>query len=249
MPLKSLLRIVLVCAFGCLAPACPAGPPFDTDDPGTPEHHHFEVNIGYFSSQIRGSEAQAFPGFDIGYGYSNNIQFAVAFSGLSLREAGEKRIDGLGDTELEAKWRFLEETRHGPQAALAYGIKVPTASRARSLGTGIVDHTLVLAVQKSFGRSALTTNLGVEIPGDRDSRPHGMYGLLYTFQATEHLTVGAEVFGSTSAAPGEREEFAWSLGLSYAFAPDRAFFLSLGRSTQGFSDLNVAAGVQFDFGK
>jgi hypothetical protein len=54
-----------------------AGPPFDVDDPGTPERRHYELNLSIQSAQVKGSEMQLLPHFDLGYGYTNNLQFGV----------------------------------------------------------------------------------------------------------------------------------------------------------------------------
>lgn len=226
-----------------------AGPPYDVADPETPERHHIELNVGYLSGQKRGSETQEFPSFDFNYGYLNNLQLTLGVTGISTRSNGAGRTAGQGDIVTEVKWRFLEEIKVRPQFALDYALKIPTASRSRGLGTGCVDQQLLFIGQKAFKRSTLFGNVGVNLVGDKGSRDSLLYGLAYTYQLTEYLSVGAEAYGNTSAASGQNAEFAWGLGLTYNFAPDRALLLKAGRSAQGFSDLNVYAGIQFNFGK
>jgi Putative MetA-pathway of phenol degradation len=235
--------------FCCLAAPALAGPPYDVADPETPERHRIELNVGYLSSHARGSETQEFPGFDFNYGYLNNLQLTLGVTCISTRNGGSGRTAGLGDVLPEIKWRFLQETKHRPQFALDYTIKLPTASRSRGLGTGGADHALIFTGQKAFERFTLFGNIGYNILGDRSGRDNVLYGLVLTYQVTERLSAGAEVYGNTSAATGERAELAWGLGLTYNFAPDRALMLKAAHSVQGLSDLNVYAGVQFNFGK
>ena len=246
--------LVLMCwffmgVFGVAATPVVAGPPYDVADPETPEKHRIELNIGYLSSQARGAETQEFPSFDFNYGYLNNLQLTLGVTGVSMRRSGIGRAAGLGDILPEIKWRFQEETKFRPQLALDYALKIPTASRSRGLGTGYVDHALLLIGQKSFGRATLFGNVGCNIVGDKDSRNSLLYGVVYTYQLAQRLSVGVEAYGNTSAAAGERAEFAGGVGLTYNFAPDRALLLKAGRSVQGFSSLNVYAGVQLNFGK
>ena len=225
-----------------------AGPPYNVEDAQTTEPNHIELNIGMCSNQACGSETQAVPNLDLGYGYTNNLAFALNLGGVSARTSGARRAVGFGDIETGVKWRFREETRRLPQFALEYGLKIPTASRSCGLGTGNFDHTLLLTASKSFGRSTFFGNIGGNFLGDCNSHNNLLYGLAYTVQLTEHLNIGAELYGNTSAASGERDELAWGVGATYNFAPDRVLLLKVGRSVQGFSDLNIYAGVQFIFG-
>jgi hypothetical protein len=228
------------------APAL-AGPPYVTDDSGTPELHHYELNVGYESDQVKGSETQRFPDFDLNYGYLNNVQLTLGFGGVSVRDSGKGRTAGFGDIAPEVKWRFQEETKRRPQLGLEYVLTIPTASRSRGLGSGSFDHTLMFIIQKSYGRSTLVGNLGGVLSGAADSRNNLVYNLFYSFQLTEKLVIGAELYGNTSEAVGQRDELAWGVGITYNFTPDRALLLKAGRSEHGLSDLNVYAGVQLLF--
>src|SRR5262245_33042202 len=125
--MRTILRIVLTMILVGVALPGWAGPPYDVDDPGTPEFRHFELNLGFISSQLKGSEEQEFPGIDLNYGYRNNVQLTLGLSGISSRNSGTGRIAGIGDSALELKWRFQEENKKTPQVALHYIMKVPTA--------------------------------------------------------------------------------------------------------------------------
>ena len=240
------LMIFTLC---CLGQTAQAGPPYAVNDPETPERHWIELNIGYLSSHGRGYEIQEYPSIDINYSYLNNLQLTLAVTGVSIRESGAKRKPSFADVWTEVKWRFQEEKKNRPQLALDYAIKLPTAGRSQGLGTGNVDHTMLLIGQKAIGRLTIFGNVGINIVGNHDGRNNALYGIVCDYQLTEHLDVGAEVYGNTSAAVGERAELAWGLGLTYRFAPDRALLLKAGRSVQGFSDLDIYAGVQFNLGK
>lgn len=237
----------LAALFLFLPLACIAGPPFSVDDPGTTERRHFNLYMIYQSSQSRAGEFQSFPNFSLGYGLTNNIELDLGFGGVSLRGTGTGRVAGFSDTLASVKWRFKEETRHAPQIALGYQLKIPTADVQRGLGSGAADHTLWLCASKSYGRATLFGNAGYNFLGGSSGKNNLFYGAGITVQATGTLIVGADLYGNSAAAPGARDELAWGLGAQWNFAPDRSLLLHAGRSERGFSDLNIYAGVSFTF--
>src|SRR5437763_2328809 len=68
---------------------------------------------------------------------------------LSLGLAGT-RATGAGDTQLGVQAVLQHEARSRPGVAVAYYVKLPTASAARGLGTGRVDHSLLALVSKKI---------------------------------------------------------------------------------------------------
>ncbi len=245
--MKRFTQIALIMALGCLGMPVLAGPPFNVDDPGTVELHHYQLTAAYISSQSSAGEQQAFPNLSLGYGLTNNIELDLGLGANSVRNTGMPRVAGFGDTTLGFKWRFQEENKRKPQLALGYQIKVPTADVDRGLGSGTVDNSFWLTGAKSYGRWVAFTNVGYNFLGGRSGENNLFYGLGLTYQLTEKLVVGAQVYGNTAAAPGTKSELAWGVGMTYNWAPDRALLVGLGRSEQGFSDLNVYAGLQFTF--
>ena len=232
---------------GCLA--APSQAQYNVVDPGTSERHRFDLNVAYISSQNKYGEQQTLPGALLTYGYSSKLGIGVGFGLNSIRPSGSPRIGGFGDITPGFKWRFQEETKKRPQIALGYQLKIPTADAGRGLGSGTLDNTILLTGAKSFGRWVAFSNVGYNFLGGRDGRNNVFLGAGVTYQLTETLVVGAQVYGNSASAPGAKDELAWGAGLRYNFAPDRSFKLMLGKSDRGYSDLNVYAGLAFTFGK
>lgn len=57
---------------------------------------------------------------------------------------------GFGDNWLGAQWRLYKQTPRVPSLAVGYAAKIPTASAAKGLGTGEVDHALTFLASKDF---------------------------------------------------------------------------------------------------
>lgn len=55
---------------------------------------------------------------------------------------------GFGDNWLGPQVRIYKQTRHVPSIAVSYAVKIPSASAARGLGSGRVDHEVTLLFSK-----------------------------------------------------------------------------------------------------
>ncbi|MGI4788176.1 MAG: transporter [Janthinobacterium lividum] len=225
-----------------------AGTPFNVDDPGTAEPHHVQLDLAAITGQVRGSESDVLPSVSFGYGATDTVELDLGLSAGSIRNSGSDRVSGLGDTTAGVKWRFQEETASRPQLAVSGQIKFPTASRSRGLGSGRYDYTPGLSLGKSFGKYAFCAGAGYNFVGDPDAKNNTYYGVCLTYQTTEKTTVGAQIYGNTAAASGQRDELAYGIGATCNYQPNQSLQVMVGRSMHGFSDLNVYAGLEFDFG-
>ncbi len=231
-----------------------AGAPFNVDDPGTVELHHVQITLAAQAGQVRGSEqlpgseSDVLPGVSFGYGVTDTVELDLGLSAGSIRNSGSARVSGLGDTTASVKWRFQQETASRPQLAVTGQIKLPTASRSQGLGSGRFDSTPGFCLGKSFGKYAFCAGAGYNFVGDPDAKNNAYYGACLTYQTTEKITLGAQVYGSTAAASGQRDELAYGVGATCNYRPNQALQVMVGRSVHGFSDLNVYVGLSFDFG-
>ncbi len=91
------------------------------------------------------------------------------------------RTTGLGDTNLEATWKFME-----PEAArqidLTGRVKLPTADESRGLGTGEFDYYVQVDVSQRINTLVVFGNLGWQFLGDSaryqlDDGPYATVGL------------------------------------------------------------------------
>ena len=224
-----------------------AGVPYNVDDPGTTEPLATQVNIQYMSSQLRGSETQAFPSVGITYGVNNNTEADLSFGAASTRQSGTKRATDWSDTLVGVRWRFQEETKSRPQVGLAYFLKLPTASPSLGLGSGVADHQVYTMAAKSFGPYMVMADAGYNFVGSNTGKSNCLCGCAVTRQVSPTLNLGAQLYGNSATAPGAPGEFAWGVGGTYNYAPDRTFLVGAGRSMRGFSDCNVYVGWMLTF--
>jgi hypothetical protein len=68
------------------------------------------------------------------------------------------RETGIGDTRVGVQIVALKDTEAHPALAFAYYAKLPSASAAKGLGTGRVDHKIILLLSKKFGETDVDFN-------------------------------------------------------------------------------------------
>lgn len=68
------------------------------------------------------------------------------------------RATGIGDTWLGAKGVAVGDAERHPALAVAYWVKLPTASERDGLGTGRVDHRAVLLASRKLGKTDIDLN-------------------------------------------------------------------------------------------
>jgi hypothetical protein len=89
------------------------GPPFITDDPGTPGNHHWEINAGWIASHNPGNAYYQVPDFDINYGWGDRIQLKYELPIAVATDPDNTTRVGLGESLLGIKWRPYEYHRAG----------------------------------------------------------------------------------------------------------------------------------------
>jgi hypothetical protein len=71
---------------------------------------------------------------------------------------GGFRTTGAGDTQLGVQVVLQHEAESRPGVAVAYYVKLPTASASEGLGTGRVDHNFFALVSRKFGETVFDFN-------------------------------------------------------------------------------------------
>ena len=87
-----------------------AGPPFVTDDPETVEYQHWEFYLSSIASRLPGDLSGSAPLFELNYGVLPNVQLHLIAPLAYDAPSGGTTHYGMGDLELGAKIRFVEES-------------------------------------------------------------------------------------------------------------------------------------------
>jgi hypothetical protein len=117
---------------------------------------------------------------------------------ISQSLPGGPRATGFGDMQLGIQGVLEHEKESRPGIAVAYYVKLPTASSSKGLGTGRVDHNFVALVSKKFGQNVVDFNAiyllaGSAIERGRASSAQG--AIAFTHNLSRRAGVQGEVSG------------------------------------------------------
>jgi hypothetical protein len=109
-----LFVLLLVSAFASAAMArAQGGPPFITDDPGTPGNKHWEINFGWIANHNPGNASYELPDIDMNYGLGDRIQLKYELPLAAATDEDNTTRAGLGESLLGIKWRPYEHHKSG----------------------------------------------------------------------------------------------------------------------------------------
>ena len=89
------------------------GPPFLTNDPGTPGNMNWEINVGYIPFFYSNQSVSHTPDLDINFGIGDRIQLTYENAWLRVQNPGSATKFGLGQSNPGVKWRFYDAGEKG----------------------------------------------------------------------------------------------------------------------------------------
>jgi len=139
--------VVAMLALGAGLAHAEGGPPLLTDDPGTVEPGHWEINLAWTSERSAAANYDEAPLADINYGLNETTQlkFEMPLSVTETRGNDAHVAAGPGNSLLGVKWRFYA---HHPKSE---GEK-PAGERESTFGLSIYPQLMVNNPTRSVDR-------------------------------------------------------------------------------------------------
>ena len=153
-----------------------------TEDTGTQGAHNAELELGFAWNRLDGDHALLFQP-QLAYGVSAAVDLMVQPSWLMYHYVDGERQQGLGDTNLDMKWRFFGAApwSFGVRA----GVTLPTSQHQFGLPSGTVSPHVTLVATADFAPFIVDANLGyIRLPGSLEHRSD-----LYHFSAATLLAL------------------------------------------------------------
>ena len=217
-----------------LAPATAhAGPPYVTDDPEPVEFRHWEFYLATQHFITRNAANGTAPHVEVNYGAWPGLQLHVIAPLAYARPSGGSTSYGVGDIELGAKLRFIDEGAWRPMVGTFPQLEVPVGDAARGLGTGHWHAFIPLWLQKSFGAWTTYGGGGVWINPGTGNRNYGYFGWQVQRRLSPLATIGAEVFYTTPDQVGGDANLRFNVGLVLDFTEHHHLLVSAGRGIVG----------------
>jgi hypothetical protein len=201
--LFQLLLLLAPLAGAALAHA-QGGPPFITDDPGTPGNQHWEINLGWIGNHNPGQAYYQLPDIDMNYGWGDRLQLKYELPLAAATDAHNTTRAGLGESLLGVKWRPYEHHRAGeprsdenmnfslgtyPQAS----INNPTSAIRRGIVENGPQYYLPVEFTAKLGPMDFDGEVGRWI-GNRHVPSRWGRGLIAGHEFSERLELYGEIY-------------------------------------------------------
>jgi hypothetical protein len=178
------------------------GPPYYTNDPGTPGHLNWEINFGYMPFFYQGQSTAHTPDVDINFGVGDRIQLTYEGAWLRVRNPGQPVKYGLEQDELGVKWRFYDSGEDGQALSVFPQVSVNNPNDAVRRGIAPPSWSLLLPVEFSRKVGPVHVNLegGYQVVNDG---PNGwLAGLVVGRDLTKKLELDSEFYATGTWHPG-----------------------------------------------
>jgi hypothetical protein len=196
------------------------GPPFITDDPGTPGNKQWEINLGWIGDHNPGHASYQLPNIDINYGWGDRVQLKYELPLAAATDQNNATRAALGESLLGVKWRPYEHHRAGepssdenmdfslgfyPQAS----INNPTSAVRRGVVKPGPQYYLPVEFTTKLGPVDFDGELGRWI-GNRNAPSRWGRGLIAGHEFSERFELYAEIYdlqdvNRIGGAPRQRE--------------------------------------------
>jgi hypothetical protein len=264
-----LLLPLLPAALSAYSAQAQGGPPFITDDPGTPGNGNWEINVGWLGSHNPGSGAYQLPDLDINYGLGSRIQLKYEVPLAVTTDENNTTRASMGESFPGVKIRFYEHHSPGEKPTdenmdFSLGtypqvlINNPTSAVQRGVVETGPQYYLPLEFASKVGPISLNGEVGHWF-GNRHVPSRWGRGLIAGREFNDRFELYAEVYDLQDAnrVDGNSKQRAFTLDVGGRRTMDKAGHLRLlfmgGRALQSVSASNsepnwiAYAGVQILF--
>jgi hypothetical protein len=237
-------RGIALLLLGLQATTAQAGPPYETDDPEPVDFGHWEF---YLATQPRLDHAglnSTAPHIEINCGALPNLQLHSLLPMTYNRPSHGPAHWGLGDIELGAKLRFVQETSHRPMIGIFPFLELPTGDASKGLGTGHTRAFFPIWLQKGFGPWTSYGGGGYWLNPGSGNRNWWFAGWQVQRRLAEFASLGVEIVHATADRSDGRQDTRLSLGLVVDFSGLHHLLISAGRSVVGDTRVQVYVAYQ-----
>jgi hypothetical protein len=213
--------------------AAQAGPPFLTNDPGTPGNANWEINLASMQTITRDAASYQVPQIDLNFGVGDRIQLTYEVPYV-LQSSGGSHQSGWSNAYPGVKWRFLDQGEDGWQASIFPQVEAGTSSAARAKGIAVSGprYLLPFEVTHKLGPLDVDFEAGYYVGGH--GQRERILGLVAGRSVTERLELDAEIYDDRADGASPRST---TLGFGGRYTLSHSFIVlfMVGRSVAGFA--------------
>jgi hypothetical protein len=227
--------LLLAFALACPEAFAQGGPPFYTNDPGTPGNHNWEINLGYMPFLYTNQSITHQPDVDINYGLGDRIQLTFENAWLCVVNPSSVPKYGLGQDQLGFKWRFYDNDKSGFSISVFPQLSLNNPNN--SVARGITPRSASLILPMEFSKKLGPLNLNWEVGYNyvHTGASGWLAGVVVGHDLTENLEIDAEFYGLGTFNSSNGQQTIEG-GIRYKIHPPFILLLMAGRSIQPASN-------------
>ena len=198
----NLLLLLLVSAPAAFAQG---GPPFYTNDPGTPGNLNWEINIGYMPFFYSNQSISHVPDLDINFGVGDRIQLTYENAWLRVQNPGSPAKFGMGQSNPAVKWRFYDTGEGGLSISMfpQFFLNNPNDATHRGITPPSDTFLMPFEFSKKFGPIDVDYEVGYQLV---HKGPNGwLTGLVIGHDLTPKLEVDMELYAQGTFHPSNSQ--------------------------------------------
>ena len=231
---RAMLRslIVLVFFFAATSAFAQGGPPYYTNDPGTPGNLNWEINLGYMPFYYSGQSVSHTPDVDINFGLGDRVQLTYENAWLRVQNPGGAPKFGIGQSNPGVKWRFYDAGEGGLSVSVFPQFFLNNPNDAVRRGITAPNSSFLLPVEFSKKLGPVDVNYEAGYQFVRKGPDGWISGLVVGHEFTEKFEMDLELYGSGTFHPSESQPTI-DIGARYKLHRPVILLLMAGRSLEG----------------
>jgi hypothetical protein len=207
------------------------GPPFYTNDPGTPGNKNWEINFGYMPFLYTDLAITHTPDVDINFGLGERIQLTYEDAWLRVHDPSGPAKYGMGQDQLGVKWRFYDTGEDGTAFSVFPQLSVNNPNHAVQRGITPAGASLIIPLEfrHRFGPVDVNLEGGYNLV---HLGPDGwLTGLVVGHDFSKRLELDAEFYASGTFHPVFAQP-TLDVGARYKMRPPFILLLMAGRGVE-----------------
>jgi hypothetical protein len=209
------------------------GPPYYTNDPGTPGNLNWEINVGYMPFFYSNQSVSHTPDLDINFGIGDRIQLTYENAWLRVTNPGPENVAkfGLGQSNPGVKWRFYDGGEDGLSISVfpQFFLNNPNDAVKRGVTSSENSFLMPMEFSKKFGPFDVDYEIGYQFV---HKGPDGwLTGLVIGHEFTPKLELDMELYALGTFHPSESQPVV-DFGGRYKLHKPIILLLMAGRSLE-----------------
>ncbi len=208
------------------------GPPYYTNDPGTPGNLDWEINFGYMPFLYSDQSVTHVPDIDINFGVGQRIQLTYENAWLRVQSPSSAAKYGLGQSNPGMKWRFYDAGENGLSISVFPQLFLNNPNDAVRRGITPPSEAFLLPVE--FSRKAGPVDVDFEAGYQfvHKAPNSDLLGLVVGHDFTEKFEGDVELYYQGTFRPSENQPTI-DFGARYKIRPSAILLVMAGRSLEG----------------